>query len=128
MAETGYLTVRTYASRAQLPIEGAVVTLTQPTAQGSKLIASRITDENGQISVIPIPTPNRTESLSPGAAKPFATVELTVDHPSYDRVLIENLQIFSDIVTQQNIALLPRSDLPEAYNLTEVVDITAQPL
>ena len=43
-------------------------------------------------------------------------------------VLIEKLQIFADIITQQNIALLPRSDLPEAYNLTEVVDITAQPL
>lgn len=128
MAETGYLTVRTYASRAQLPIEGAVVTLTEPTEQGPRLIASRITDENGQIPVIAVPTPNKSESLSPGIAKPFAAVELTVDHPDYDRVLIENLQIFADIVTQQNIALLPRSDLPEAYNLTEVVDITAQPL
>ena len=128
MAETGYLTVRTYASRAQLPIEGAVVTLRQPTEQGSRLIASQITDENGQIPVIAIATPNRSDSLSPGTTKPWTTVELSVDHPSYDRVLIENLQVFADIITQQNIELLPRSDLPDAYNLTEVVDITAQPL
>ena len=128
MAETGYLTVRTYASRAQLPIEGAVVTVTQSSDKGSKLIASRITDENGQIPSISIETPNKNESLAPGNTRPWTTIDLTVDHPDYDRVLIENLQIFADIITQQNIALLPRSDLADAYNLTEVVDITAQPL
>lgn len=128
MAATGYLTVRTYASRAQLPIQGAVVTVSQTTENGSHLIASRITDESGRIPAIPIITPNKSDSLSPGNQRPWTTVDVTADHPDYDRALIENLQIFADTVTEQNIELLPRSELAQAYNLTEVVDITAQPL
>ncbi len=128
MAATGYLTVRTYTSNAQLPIEGAAISVTQPEENGTRLIATRITDESGRIAPVPITTPNRSESLTPGNSRPWTTVDITADHPAYDRVLIENVQIFADIITEQNLELLPRSELPEAYNMTEVVDITAQPL
>ncbi len=128
MAATGYLTARTYASRAQLPIEGAAVSVTQRENGGTRLIANRITDESGRIPTIPIPTPNRSESLAPGNSQPWTTVDITADHPDYDRVLVENVQIFADTITQQDMELLPRQELPEAYNLTEVVDVTPQPL
>ncbi len=124
----GYLTLRTYASDAQLPVEGAAISVTQQEPGGSRLIAQRITDESGRIPLIPIPAPAKSESLAPGNVQPWTSVDITADHPDYDRVLLENVQIFPDIITQQNIELLPRSELPEAYNLTEVVDVTAQPL
>ena len=128
MAATGYLTVRTYTSNAQLPIEGAAISVTQPTENGTHLIATRITDESGRITPIPILTPDRSESLTPGNSHPWTSVDITADHPNYDRVLVENVQIFANIITQQNLELLPRSELPEAYNMTEVIDITGQPL
>ena len=55
-------------------------------------------------------------------------MDVTVDHPDYTRALMENVQIFPGIVTQQNVELIPLSDRPEAYNMTDVVDTTAQGL
>lgn len=128
MAENGTLTVRTYTSSAQLPIEGAVVTVTQPTDNGTRLLASRITDRSGNIAPISIATPERSQSLSAGTSAPFTQVDITVDFPDYERILVENAQIFSGVVTQQELELIPIEERPSVWNMTEVFQVTAQPL
>ena len=128
MPATGLLTVRVYTSVAQLPIAGAAVTITQETKNGSRLLASRITDESGKITPVRVDTPELSGSLSPGTNNPFAIVNVLVDHPDYERVLIENVQLFPGILTQQNVDLLPISVQPEAWNMTEIIDITKQEL
>ncbi len=128
MPATGLLTVRVYTSAAQLPIAGAAVTITQETKNGSRLLASRITDESGKITPVRVDTPELSGSLSPGTNNPFAIVNVLVDHPDYERVLIENVQLFPGILTQQNVDLLPISVQPEAWNMTEIIDITKQEL
>lgn len=128
MAENGYLAVRVYTSSAQLPIEGAIVTVTQPSANGARLITARITDRSGNIEPIEIPAPNRSESLQSGTPQPFTQVDVIADHPGYERVLIENAQIFSGVISQQNLELIPIEERPEAWNTTEVFQVTAQPL
>lgn len=128
MAENGYLSARVYTSAAELPIEGASVIVTQRTANGTNLLASRITDRSGNITPITISTPDRAESLQSGTNSPFAVVDITVDYPNYERILVENAQIFSGVMTQQNFQLIPIEERPEAWNLTEVFQVTAQPL
>lgn len=129
MPATGYLTIRVYTSAAQLPIAGATVTVTQSNSnRGSTLIALRLTDRSGKTPVIPISTPELAGSLSPGTPKPFTSVDVLVDHPDYERVLIENIQIFPGILSLQNVELLPYEENPEAWNMTEVVDISTQNL
>ena len=128
MPATGLLTVRVYTSVAQLPIAGAAVTITQETPNGSRLLASRITDESGKITSVRLDTPELSGSLSPGTNNPFSIVNVLVDHPDYERVLIENVQLFPGILTQQNVELLPISVQPEAWNTTEIIDITKQEL
>ncbi len=128
MAENGYLSVRTYTSAAQLPIEGASIIVTQRTPNGTRLLASRITDRSGNIAPIEIAAPNRSESQSAGNNSPFTSVDITVDYPNYERVLVEDAQIFPGITTQQNFQLIPIEERPEAWNLTEIFQVTAQPL
>lgn len=128
MPATGLLTVRVYTSDAQLPIYGASVTVTQETRNGSRLLAARITDESGRIDSVRIGTPELSGSLSPGTDNPFALVNILVDHPDYERVLIENVQLFPGIMTLQNVELLPLSAQPEAWNMTEIVNISEQEL
>lgn len=128
MPGVGLLTVRIYTSDAELPIEDATVTVTQNTPNGVRLLAVRITDESGVVPNISIATPDLSESLSPGGSVPYAIVDVTVDHPEYDRALIENVQLFAGIQTQQNIGLIPLSETPESFNMTDVVDISAQDL
>lgn len=128
MTENGTLTVRTYTSSAQLPIEGAVVTVTRPTNNGTRLLASRITDRSGTIEPIYIPTPDRSQSLSAGSSAPYTQVDITVDFPDYERILVENAQIFSGVVTQQELELIPIEERPSVWNMTEVFQVTAQSL
>lgn len=128
MASEGYLTVRVYTSTAQLPIEDAVVSLSSASGEGTRYLATRLTDESGRTERITVSTPNTTESLQPGQGIPYTVVDVTVESPEYERVLIEGLQIFPGIVTQQDVELLPLQDLPPVYNMTEIIDIPAQSL
>lgn len=129
MSAVGYLTVHTYASTARIPIPGVTITVTKRLENGgTDLIAVRITDESGIIEPIPIETPDSSESTGPGTRAPFTIVDLTADHPGYERILIENLQIFGGIETTQGLAMIPNSQFPETWNMTEVFQITPQNL
>ncbi len=131
MPANGTLIVRTYASEAQLPIVGATVSVTQQTPDGTRLLATRITDRSGRTAPITIETPPRVDSESPaaaGAAIPWTNVDIWAEHPNYERVLIENGQIFAGVVTEQNIQMLPLEVNPELFNVTEIIETTPQAL
>lgn len=128
MPNNGFLRVRVYTSAAQLPVEDATVTVTQPGSSGSRLLATRITDRSGLIPPLTIPTPPAEESQASGTPTPYTTVDITVDHPDYERVLIENAQIFPGIISEQNVPLIPIEERPPVWNLTEVYLITPQEL
>lgn len=128
MTGTGFLTVRISTSDAELPIQDATVTVTQDTPGGVDLLAVRISDRSGVVPNIAISTPALGESLSPGGPIPYTVVDVTVDHPGYDRALIENVQLFAGVQSQQDVALVPQSRTPEAFNMTDVVNITPQDL
>ena len=128
MPTNGFLTIRTYTSAAQLPVEDVTVSVTRPDSKGTRLFATRITDESGLAGPIAIPTPDRSESLQAGVATPYTTVDIIADHPDYDRVLVENAQVFAGVLSQQDIALIPLEARPEVFNLTETFQITPQAL
>ncbi len=128
MPNNGFLRVRVYTSNAQLPIEDATVTVTQPGATASRLLATRITDESGLIPILTLPTPPPSESQAAGTPTPYSTVDIIVDHPDYERVLIENAQIFPGIISEQNIPLIPIEERPAVWNLTEVFPVSPQEL
>ena len=128
MPNNGFLRVRVYTSGAQLPVEDATVTVTQPGTQGSRLIATRITDESGLIPILTIPAPGIAGSQAPGTPSPYATVDSIVDHPDYERVLIEQAQIFDKVISEQNVPLIPLERRPAVWNLTEVFPIPPQEL
>ena len=128
MPTNGFLTIRTYTSAAQLPVEDVTVSVTRPDSKGTRLFATRITDESGLAGPIAIPTPDRSESLQAGVAAPYTTVDIIADHPNYERVLVENAQVFAGVLSQQDIALIPLEARPEVFNLTETFQITPQAL
>lgn len=128
MAADGYLIVRTYSSSGEMPVVGATVSIMEQHENGARLIATRITDRSGRTTPIKISAPNKSESLSPSVAAPFTDVNIMVEHIGFERVLIENAQIFADIITEQNIEMIPLGEQPDTFNMTEIVDITPQAL
>ena len=114
MSATGYITLRAYTSTAQFPLQNVAVVVT---AEDGTAIAMRLTDRNGLIQPIEIPVPDKNESLSPDPGeRPFAIVNLYARRKGYEQVESENLQVFADTTTYQNLEMIPLAELPDAWD------------
>lgn len=126
MPATGYIQVRAYTSTAQFPLKDVAITVT---ATDGTAIAMRLTDRNGQITPIEIPVPDKSESLEPDPGeKPFASVNLYARLKGYEQVESENLQVFADTTTYQDLEMIPLSELPAAWDQTVIFDTPPQNL
>lgn len=126
MPSVGYIQVHAYTSYAQIPLENVTVAVT---AADGTAIALRLTDRSGQIRPVEIPTPDLSESQSPGAQqKPFTAISLRARLQGYEQIEAENVQIFADTVTWQNLEMIPLAELPEAWSETEFFDTPPQNL
>lgn len=126
MPATGYIQVRAYTSTAQFPLKDVAITVT---ASDGTAIAMRLTNRNGQIDPIEIPVPDKSESLQPDPGeKPFASVNLYAHLRGYEQVESENMQVFADTTTLQNLEMIPLAELPYAWDQTAVFDTPPQNL
>ena len=126
MSSTGYIQVRSYTSTAQYPLQDVAIAIT---ATDGTAIAMRLTDRNGRIAPIPVPVPDRSESLSPDPAeRPFAVVNLYAHKRGYERIESENLQVFADTTTLQNLEMIPLAEFPDSWNQYEIFDTPPQNL
>ena len=111
----GYFVSRASAANSSIPIPNATVTVTQ----GAELLAVRTTDRSGRTTPVTVSTPEESESLSPGNGIPFASVDVTIEHPDYLRIVTRGVQIFT---------LIPLSLLPGQWNQTETFNTPPQNL
>ena len=126
MPATGFIQLRAYTSTAQFPLENVAIAVT---ASDGTAIAMRLTDRNGLIPSIEIPVPDREESLQPDPGeRPFATVNLYARKQGYAQVEAENLQVFADTTTYQNLEMIPLAEMPEAWDKTVIYNTPPQNL
>lgn len=130
MAQSGMLGVRVFASRAELPVEGATVVITQKTSNGKfRVLSVQETDRNGSIRPITVPTPDVGESTSPNAgAVPFARCDIWVEHEGYEVRAIEDVQVFPGEVSLQQVELDPLVQGEAWTQRTQVRTIPGQTL
>ena len=126
MPATGFIQLRAYTSTAQFPLKDVAITVT---ATDGTAIAMRLTDRNGLITPIEIPVPDRAESLQPDPTeRPFASVNLYARKQGYEQVESENLQVFADTTTFQNLELIPLAELPQNWDQTVIYNTPPQNL
>ena len=126
MPATGFIQLRAYTSTAQFPLENVAITVT---SSDGTAIAMRLTDRNGLIPSIEIPVPDREESLQPDPGeRPFATVNLYARKQGYEQVEAENLQVFADTTTYQNLEMIPLAEMPDAWDKTVMYNTPPQNL
>lgn len=117
LPDTGYIQVHAYAGNAQLPLQDVSVAIS---ALDGTVIALRLTDRSGRIEPIPIPVPDRAESLTPNPNEiPFATVNLIARLRDYEQIFVDEVQVFPGVITDQELALIPLSELPESRSKSE---------
>ena len=127
LSAKGYIQVRAYESYAQIPLKDVAVSVTQV---GSGAVALRLTNRNGMLDApIEVTVPDFSESQSPNAdAIPFAVVNLYARLENYEAIEIENLQIFANTTTVQDLEMIPLSELPDRWNKLEIFNTPPQNL
>lgn len=128
MQAQGTVVVRLFTSAAQIPLQGATVTITKRLPGGErKLLAVRVTNFDGFTDPVSIDTPPIAESQSYQAGLvPYAVVDIRVERTGFDRVIIENAQVFPDTQTRQEVALIPTPENPGAFDRTETFLVPPQ--
>lgn len=126
MPDTGYIQVNAYESYARLPLKDVAITIT---SSDGTAIAMRLTNQNGQIVPVEIPVPDLVESQSPDPPeRPYAVVNLYAHLRGYEQIEAENLQVFANTVTNQDLLMIPLSELPNRWDQTELFDTPPQNL
>ncbi len=95
-----------------------------------KTIALRLTNRNGSLDIpIEIDVPELSSGQTPNTGIiPFATINLYARLNDYEAIEIENLQVFPNTTTNQNLEMIPLSELPESWNKLEVFPTPPQNL
>lgn len=126
MPDTGYIEVLAYTSNAQIPLEDVAITVT---ATDGTALAMRLTDKNGRIDRVSVPVPSVSAGQTPDTGVvPFTTVNLYARLEGYEQVEEERLQVFPNVVTRQNLEMIPLAELPDSWDKTAVFDTPAQNL
>ena len=126
MSATGYIQVNAYESFARLPLKDVAVTIT---SEDGTAIALRLTDRNGRITPVEIPVPDLADSQFPDPPeRPYAVVNLYAHLRGYETVEAENLQVFAGTVTDQDLMMIPLSELPNRWDQTVVYSTPPQNL
>ena len=127
MSAKGYIQVRAYTSYAQIPLEGVAISITDTDSQ---TVALRLTNRNGMLDTpVEITVPDFAAGQKPDTDTiPFRVVNLYARLKNYEAIEIENLQIFPDRTTTQNLEMIPLSELPDSYNKLEIFPTPPQNL
>lgn len=128
MASTGTIIFNVFTSDARIPIEGATVLLRRQ-ENPKELLGIRITNESGQTDPIMVMTKDVSFSQVPeSAVKPWVGCTAIVEHPGYERVILDGIQIFPGIVTTQSVQMLPLRELDPEMDGEENLNFTPQPI
>ena len=127
MSAKGYIQVHAYTSYAQLPLKDVAISITD---SGGATIALRLTNRSGFLDTpIEIDVPDLSAGQTPNTGIiPFAVVNLYARLNNYEAIEIENLQVFANTTTLQNLEMIPLSELPNSWNKLEIFNTPAQNL
>ncbi len=127
LSAKGYIQVHTYTSFAQIPLKDVAISVTDVNGAA---IALRLTNRSGTLGdPIEIEVPDLSASQTPNTGViPFTVVNLYARIADYEAIEIENLQIFADTTTRQDLEMIPLSEFPKAWNKLEVFNTPPQNL
>ena len=127
LSAKGYIQVRAYTSFAQIPLEDVAVSITDSNGEA---IALRLTNRNGTLDIpVEITVPDFSAGQRPDSNTiPFGVVNLYARSKNFEAIEIENLQIFPERTTTQNLEMIPLSELPDSYNKLEIFPTPPQNL
>ena len=118
----GYLIVRVTTARGAIPLEDAVVTVSNYNSEFQSgrgdIIATFTTDRSGLTEKFALPAPPRALSMSPGNGKSYKTYNIGVSKDGYYTQNYINAPVFEGITSIQNADMIPLPDNGQTDNFT----------
>ena len=116
----GYLVVRVSTARGAIPLENATVSVRGSTAQNSGIVYSLETDMSGLTPRLPLPTPPKSNSLTPDQDTPYSLWNIDVYMKGFTTERYSNVPVYSGITSVQSAELIPLSEgFMPSENVTE---------
>ena len=116
----GYLVVRVSTARGAIPLENATVSVRGSAQQNSGIIYSLETDISGLTPRLPLPTPQKDNSLSPDQGTPYSLWSIDVFCKGFITARYESVPVYPGITSVQNAELVPLSEgFMPSENVTE---------
>ena len=126
MPMNGMLAVNAYTGTARLPLQDVALAVT---AADGTAIALRLTDRDGLIQPIEIPTPDTEAGQTPDTnITPYTIVNLYARKEGYRQRENEAVQLFPDTHTRLELELIPFSELPKNWDEIHVYPAASQNL
>ncbi len=89
----------------------------------------RLTNRSGQIEPVAIPVPEIAAGQTPNTGQlPFTRVNLFAKLRGYGQIENEDLQVFPNTLTVQDLEMIPLAELPADWGQKEVFSTPAQNL
>ena len=131
MPEKGSLVVFVTTARMAIPVKNAKISIFKPKTK--QLLAFRSSDAQGLSEPFETQTPDISLSLTPQNGEnpsevPFSLFDVQIDHPMYQSILIEDVQVFSGRKSIQNADLIPLSEYSAPADSSVTYPITPQQL
>ena len=111
-SSVGYLVVRVSTARGAIPLEDAAVNIRGGDADQSGVLFSLRTDRDGKTRPVPLPTPERALSESPGTEPPYAVYNVDVFKEGYLPLFFHNVPVFPTVISVQPAVMVPDPALP----------------
>lgn len=126
MPSVGYIQVNAFTSNARIPLKDVAISVT---SEEGTSIAMRLTDRSGRIDPIPVPVPDLEAGQSPDTGEtPFTRVNLYARLNGFTQIENEDLQVFPDTVTEQDLEMIPLSEFPSSWGNREIFKTPPQNL
>ena len=116
---SGMLVVSVFTANQLYPVVNAQVSVTDENSD--VVLDSSTTDRSGRTTQFTLSAPSASMSQEPTSAIPFAEYKVRVTHPDFFEAIIENVQIFGNVLTQLPVNLVPLPELSNGENAKVVI-------
>ena len=105
----GSLNLKAYTGGGAIPVKGAVIRISGADENNSDVVYSLLTDLDGIIPTVKLPSPDAALSKSEGAElQPYSNYDVEVTKDGFYPKHVYNLPIFENVTTLLDINMIPK--------------------
>ncbi len=111
MDYSGVLTIRTYLASKAVPVENALVVITDISSGETKIINSQFTNKNGVTENVTLPAPDPRLSEYPNVSRQgYSLYDVRIDKEGFYTLEFHNVSIFANQISIQEAEMIPLPD------------------